>query len=315
MNQLRILITAIGSMSAACAIKRLKAAGAYIVGTDIYPGEWHHETKLCDKFYRAPLATDEQSYVQFLLETCLENELKYIIPLTDLEIDVINRYRIQFDNAGIVLCMQSPEVLELVRDKYKLHLRFAEDSMVPSVRTCKLTDLPDDFPFPCIAKPYNGRSSEGLIRKATREQVEAIQNKEVYILQEQLSGIVHTVDVCRSYANGTCVAIPRKELLRTQNGAGLTIQTVSSDKLIKLSNYIADELGVNGCVNMEFINNEGKYYLIDINPRFSAGVAFSYVSGYDMALNHIRCFNGEDIDKQIAIKEQIVIKKYEEVFD
>lgn len=301
-------------MSAACAIKQLKAEGAYVVGTDIYPGEWHHETKLCDKFYCAPLATDEQTYVQFLLETCMENKLKYIIPLTDLEIDVINRRRSQFDNAGIVLCMQASSVLELVRDKYKLHLRFVDDSKVPSIKTCMLTDLPDDFPFPCIAKLYNGRSSEGLIRKATREQVDAIANKDVYILQEQLNGIVHTVDVCRNHTTGTCVAIPRQELLRTPNGAGLTVRTISSDELIDLASYIAAELGINGCVNMEFICNDGKYYLIDINPRFSAGVAFSYVTGYDMTLNHMRCFIGVDIDKQIAIKEQIIIKKYEEVF-
>lgn len=315
MNRLRILITAIGSMSAACAIERLKAVGTYVVGTDIYPGEWHHETKLCDKFYRAPLATDEQAYIQFLLETCLDNDLRYIIPLTDLEIDVINRHHSQFDDAKIVLCMQASEVLELVRDKYKLHLRFAEDIMVPSVRTCKLTDLPNDFPFPCIAKPYNGRSSEGLIRHATRKQIDSIVNKDVYILQEQLNGIVHTVDVCRNDMYGTCVAIPRQELLRTQNGAGLTIQTISSEKLINMSSYIAEELGINGCVNMEFINSGGKYYLIDINPRFSAGVAFSYLAGYNMVLNHMRCYIGENIDKQIAIKEQIIIKKYEEIIN
>lgn len=64
---------------------------------------------------------------------------------------------------------------------------------------------------------------------------------------------------------------------------------------------------------MEFILNNGKYYLIDINPRFSAGIAFTICSGYNVVLNHLRCFNNEDIDKQIDIKEQIIIKKYDEV--
>jgi carbamoyl-phosphate synthase large subunit len=53
--------------------------------------------------------------------------------------------------------------------------------------------------------------------------------------------------------------------------------------------------------------------LIDINPRFSAGIAFTTNSGYDVVLNHLRCFNNEDIDKQIDIKEQIIIKKFDEV--
>ena len=310
---MRYLITAIGSMSAECAIKHLKAAGHYVVGVDIYPGEWHYETKLCDVFYQAPFATKEGEYLQFLLDTCAKHDLGYIIPLTDLEIDVINRQREKIESKGIVLCMQSSDVLDIARDKYKLSTTFADDENVPSVQTTLLTNMPADFPFPCIAKPYNGRSSEGLLRNATREQVNAIENKDVYILQEQLSGNVFTVDYVRNAQTAHDAAVPRQELLRTKNGAGLTVQMIADPSLIKLVSYIGNKLNINGCVNMEFILNNGKYYLIDINPRFSAGVAFSVVEGYNMVLNHIRCFAGEDVDTQIDIKEQIIIKKYEEV--
>lgn len=300
-------------MSAECAIKHLKAAGHYVVGVDIYPAEWHYETKLCDVFYQAPFATMEDKYIQFLLDTCAKHDLGYIIPLTDLEIDVINRQREKVESKGIILCMQSSDVLDVARDKYKLSSTFDDDENVPSVRTTLLTNMPEDFPFPCIAKPYNGRSSEGLLRNATREQVNAIENKEIYILQEQLSGNVFTVDYVRNAHTAHDAAVPRQELLRTKNGAGLTVQMIADPALIKLVSYIGNKLNINGCVNMEFILNNGKYYLIDINPRFSAGVAFSVVEGYDMVLNHIRCFTGEEVDPQIDIKEQIIIKKYEEV--
>lgn len=310
---MRLLITAIGSMSAKCAISRLKEEGHFVVGCDIYPGGWHYETKLCDAFVQAPYATKEGEYVQFLIDTCQKFELGYIIPLTDLEIDVINRQRIKIEDLGIVLCMQSSEVLEIARDKYKLSKVCKQDSNIPSVRTCLLSELPTDFIFPCIAKPYNGRSSEGLIRNAFKEQLLAIQNKDVYIIQEQLDGHVFCVDYCRSAESGVDCAVPRQELLRTSNGAGLTVQTVSSDSLIKLVSYIGKKLNINGCVNMEFILNAGKYYLIDINPRFSAGVAFSVKSGYDMIVNHIRCFCNQNVDAQIEVEEKIIIKIYDEV--
>jgi carbamoyl-phosphate synthase large subunit len=141
----------------------------------------------------------------------------------------------------------------------------------------------------------------------------AIENKENYIVQEQLEGNIFTVDYCRCANTGIDAAIPRQELLRTKNGAGLTIQTSSDNSLIKLVSYIGNKININGCVNLEFILNNGKYYLIDINPRFSAGVAFSVVSGYDMVVNHIRCFTNEDIDRQIAITPKIIIKKYQEI--
>jgi len=300
-------------MSAECAIKRLKEAGHYVVGCDIYPGEWHYETKICDEFVRAPFATKEEEYVQFLINTCMNYDLQYIIPLTDLEIDVINARRDKFEAENLVLCMQSADVLKITRDKFKLSKTFEDDDNVPSVKTYMLTNLPSDFKFPCIAKPYNGRSSEGLLRNATREQVEAIENKDVYIVQEQLSGNVYTVDYCRNSKTGKCCAVPRQELLRTKNGAGLTIQILPDEILINLVSYIGSRLNINGCVNMEFILNDGKYYLIDINPRFSAGVAFSVVSGYDMITNHMNCYCGIDIDNQISVNKQIIIKRYEEV--
>lgn len=312
---MRILITAIGSMSAECAIKQLKAAGHFIVGCDIYPGDWHFETKLCDVFVKAPYATKKDEYVNFLINTAIEYNLKYIIPLTDLEIDVINANRALFDDNHIVLCMQKDEVLTLARDKYKLSKAFENDEHVPSIKTCLLSEIDEDFKFPCIAKPYNGRSSEGLIRNATREQVEAIENKDIYIVQEQLDGNVFTVDFCRNANSGVSCAIPRQELLRTKNGAGLTIQTITDEKLIQLVSYIGNKMNISGCVCMEFILNEGKYYLIDINPRFSAGIAFSVVSGYNMIINHMNCFCGKDIDGQIPLKSQIIIKKYEEVIN
>lgn len=310
---MRILITAIGSMSAECAINRLREKGHYVVGCDIYPAEWHIESKLCDAFHRAPYATDEKEYVGFLLETCREHRLGHIIPLTDLEIDVLNRHRGCFGAAGIVLCMQSAEVLSIARDKYRLFQKFAEDGAVPTPRTCLLSEPDPAIPYPCIAKPYNGRSSEGLIRNATREQVQAIGDKEAYILQEQIAGPIITVDYCRSAAHGTDAAVPRQELLRTKNGAGLTVQVKDAPDIIRLASHIGNALGINGCVNMEFISNGGRYYLIDINPRFSAGVAFSVVSGYDMVNSHMNCFEGKPIAGQPAIQENIIIKKYQEV--
>lgn len=313
MKKLRILITAIGSMSAKRVITRLKDEGHFVVGCDIYPGEWHYETKLCDAFVQAPYATKEDEYVQFLIDSCKKFDLGLIIPLTDLEIDVINRQRIKIEGLGLILCMQTTQVLETARDKFKLSKVCESDPNIPSVKTCLLSEMPTDFKFPCIAKPYNGRSSEGLLRNASLDQVMAIENKDVYIIQEQITGNVFCVDYCRCAKTSIDCAVPRLELLRTSNGAGLTVQIIPDDTLIKLVSYIGNKLDINGCVNMEFILNDGNYYLIDINPRFSAGVAFSVESGYDMIMNHIRCFCNQEIDGQIRLSEKIMIKIYEEI--
>ena len=63
---------------------------------------------------------------------------------------------------------------------------------------------------------------------------------------------------------------------------------------------------------MEFILHDADYYLIDINPRFSAGVAFSNFVGYDMVISHLNCFLGKEILSKIEFKEQIITKHYQE---
>lgn len=300
-------------MSAECAISKLKTKGYFVAGCDIYPKDWHYETTLCDTFFQAPFATEENKYVTFLLDVCGLLNLDYIIPLTDLEIDVIDRHRHRFEKAGITLCMQSGETLKIVRNKYALFKYFEADTFVPSIRTCLLSQLDETMTFPCVAKPYDGRSSEGLIRNATKEQVLAIHDKTKYIVQTQLDGDVFTVDVCRNKKSGVTCAVPRQELLRTKNGAGLTVRTIEDKHLLDLVSHISGRLDINGCVNMEFIEHGNQYYLIDINPRFSAGIAFSVLAGYDMVNNHMNCFTGENIDEQISIPEKIMIKKYQEI--
>lgn len=63
---------------------------------------------------------------------------------------------------------------------------------------------------------------------------------------------------------------------------------------------------------MEFIKHDDIFYLIDINPRFSAGVAFSQVIGYNMVINHLNCFMHLDILPSIIYQEQIITKRYKE---
>lgn len=304
---MNILVTAIGSMSAECVITQLKKSGNLIVGCDIYPKEWHYESTLCDYFYQSPYATDVEKYCHFLIEICKKHDIKYIIPLTDLEIDVINRNRNQFTE--ITLCMPKDDILKIIRNKYELYKYFEHDDIVTVPTTWKLLDYKIRHNT-VVAKLVNGRSSQGLLIKPSFEQLMIIDNKFNYIVQQYIDGNICTIDYCRSGKYNKDVIIMREELIRTSNGAGLTVKMFNDEKLKAMVSYIGKKLNINGVICIEFIKNKNNYYLIDINPRFSAGIAFSFNMGYDMVNNHFNCFNNLPIDKQVDIKETILIKKY-----
>lgn len=133
-----------------------------------------------------------------------------------------------------------------------------------------------------------------------------------YIIQPYISGDIITVDVVRNMSTNKSCAIARKELLRTKNGAGTSVYVFNDKKIEKVACEIAELLNINGCVNFEFIKNNDRIYFIECNPRFSGGVEFSCLAGYDMIINHIKCFQCIDIDSKKYINNQFIARKYEE---
>ncbi len=159
-NMKTILITAIGSMSAEYVIRQFSKSNK-VVGCDIYPLHWHFESKLCNKTYQVPLATDD-NYIKVLLEICRNEDIDFIVPLTDLEIDILNQNRLLFAKNKVTLCMPSEKTLKIARDKLALYNFFKDDAKVSVIKTVDKIQKTDEISFPMIAKPYNGRSSQGL---------------------------------------------------------------------------------------------------------------------------------------------------------
>ena len=142
----------------------------------------------------------------------------------------------------------------------------------------------------------------------------ANKERDKYIIQPFIPGNVITVDVIRDSDGANVVAIPRIELLRTLNGAGTSVKVFSDVDLEEQCKKIADALKILGCVNFEFICDDfGHYYFVECNPRFSGGVEFSCIAGYDCVINHMRCFQKRKIDATRKNQNTIYIaRKYEE---
>lgn len=316
MEMKRVLVTAIGSLSADIIIKVLHRTGYYVVGTDIYPGEWVVDSGNVDKFYRISRAAEQDAYVNQLLEICRKEKIDYIFPLTDAEIDVLNKSRGKFDSVS-KLCISDYETICICRDKRKTTDIVGPKGICPMIPDYDIADLAKgSIPFPIISKPVDGRSSLGF--KIFEEEEDFYRHChrsdcKNYLFQPYIAGNVVTVDVVRDKKTGQCVAVARREMLRTPNGAGLSVQVFRDVQLEKDCAVLAGALGITGCVNFEFIEtNEGIRYFLECNPRFSGGLEFSILSGYDFVSNHLRCFDDREIETDICVKERWIARKYEE---
>lgn len=312
-----VLVTAIGSFSADIVIKSLKRMNYKIIGCDIYPKEWIADAYQVHQFYRAPYATNEKEYIKFIKKICCVEKITMIFPLTDIEVDVFNENRKWFDENHITVCISSKETIDICRNKkiieeyireFKLNINTIHTEYLNEIKT-----IPSKYPV--VLKPYNGRSSQGLkyIQNSTewKHILEEIDTSN-YIVQPYVEGSIVTVDIVRSDEKHA-IAIPRKELLRTLNGAGTSVYVYNDLKLEEVCIALANVLDIIGCVNFEFIiDDNGKYHFIECNPRFSGGVEFSCMTGYDFVKNHVKCFRNKKIDEKCQFSNQYIARKYEE---
>ncbi len=310
-----ILLTAIGSFSTTAIVNSLKRnfENYNLFGCDIYPKAWHHISKDFKEVYLAPYVSKADEYLKFILNVCTLNNINMIIPLTDIEVDFYNKNRSHFEQRNIIITIGSSELLKIARNKRNL-ADFILEKNYNSIPTYLFNSL-SSATYPLIAKPLDGRSSEGIHYLQSINDLYKNFDYSNYIFQEILEGDICAIDIIRNSQNGKVVLVPRKELIRTKNGAGMTVKLFHSEILSNLVREIADDLDIHGCVNMEFIESQGNYYLIDINPRFSAGIGFSQLSGYDFVKNQIELFKGNDIETEISYPEMICQKVMSETIN
>lgn len=319
MNKIKsVLVTSIGSVAGDVVITNLKRIGYRVIGCNVYPKEWNAEGLLVDVFYRVPYANIEDKYVDVIEKICVDEGVQYILPLTDVEVDVLNNNRGRFDDLGVEICISSPQTIKIVRNKKVLadfiQKKCSDICVIPTYTVDEICNGIVEYPM--IAKPVNGRSSQGKIMITNDKEWDdfvRMPHDYEYIVQPFIGGSVVVVDIVRQPMRNETVVIAREELLRTQHGCGTTVRVFGDSKLEKICKELAEKLDIKGCVNFEFIKDiENKYYFMECNPRFSAGVEFSCMTGYDCVSNHMHVFKKENIEKYELVKTFIIARKYKE---
>ena len=323
-----VIVTAVGSFSGPAVIRCLKEQGWRVVGTEINPPELIAMSAETDEFVVLPRCDAGRSYIDAMKALILKEGASAVLPLTDAELDVLNEARGELLPA--VLWVSPEEAVRRSRDKL-LSRAAAEKAGARVIPTMLLSEVPvkdrvsallDAPGLPLILKPKDGRSSQGLYRVRTEEELlKALREirdggrEERFLVQPLIEGRVVTADVVR-FPDGSCTAAPREEYVRTHNGAGLSVHVFRDPGLEAQCAAVARELGILGCVNFEFIHTEkGEYYFMECNPRFSGGVGFTAAAGDDVIRNHLACFGAaaEDPKRGTGPADCWIARKYVEV--
>ncbi len=110
-------ITSTGSVAADIAIKSLKRMGFKVVGSNIYPKEWVVESNEVNVFYQIPQISNNKEYLDSIKHICQSENVDFLLPMIDYEIDLLSSHRKWFDDKSITLCISSNKTLDIARNK------------------------------------------------------------------------------------------------------------------------------------------------------------------------------------------------------
>ena len=319
-NKINILITGIGSTTAISVIKGLKKQTEYqikIIGTDIFQKNSIAGSKFCDKFFVIPPATYESDYISELSRIVNNELIDILIPIVDIELEVIAKYKKAFKNTFVLL--SSYDTIITCNDKIKTY-EFFNKFEIPTLRTFYFEDLnflkqkisDSSIKYPFIAKPRKGVSSREVYEIRSVEENILIQRINNPIIQEKGNGSEYTIDI---FGDGKQIisAVPRKRI-ETRAGISYKGETVKNDKLIEYAHKIYKNLKFIGPANFQCFLTEEQVKFFDINPRFSGSLPLTIEAGINTTLLGIQLAMNIPLKPINDFKEIKMSRYWEEIY-
>jgi carbamoyl-phosphate synthase large subunit len=212
-----------------------------------------------------PFASDE--YVPFLEELVREHGVGAVVPLTDLDIEILGR-------AGDALpaFVPPPEVARATFDKWEAHELLLSHGL-PSPPTVLPGSGEEPSSYPVVVKPRRGSGARSVYVAADAEQAEFFARyiDEDVMVQKLLTGDHFSIDLICDL-DGRCLnAIPRS-MLESRGGESIKGTVTHDDELIELGRRLGEALPVRGpCTFQVFRDPDVGVAIYDVNTRFGGG--------------------------------------------
>ena len=212
---------------------------------------------------RVPLIQDPD-YVPALVRLCRDHHVGAVIPLTDLDIEVLARARA---DGLLPALVPDPPVACATYDKYETHL-LLERLGLPSPPTVLPGEEPDSYPV--MVKPRRGSGARAIHLARDLDEANFFVGyvPEPVMVQRAMDGPEFSID-CLGDGEGRCLnAIPRT-MIESRGGESIKGTVVRDPELIELGRSVVQALGLRGPATIQaFRDREIGLGITDVNPRF-----------------------------------------------
>ena len=207
---------------------------------------------------------EDPGYVDALAGLCAEHGVGAVIPLTDLDIEILARARAEGRLPALV---PDPDVARATYDKYETHL-LLERLGLPSPPTV----LPGEEPqsYPVMVKPRRGSGARSIhfARDAAQARFFVDYVEEPVMVQRAMDGPELSID-CLGDPEGRCLNAIVRTMIESRGGESVKGTVVRDEELIALGRQVMERLRVRGPATIQVIRDrEVGLGITDVNTRF-----------------------------------------------
>jgi carbamoyl-phosphate synthase large subunit len=213
---------------------------------------------------RAVPRFDDPAYVPALEELCAEFGVGAVVPLTDLDLEILGHAR---QDGRLPAFVPDGDVARATFDKYETHL-LLERLGLPSPPTVLPGDPVDAYPVMIKPRWGSGARSIHLARDEREAEFLAAYIREPAMVQRAMQGPEFSID-CLSDLGGRCLnAIPRT-MIESRGGESIKGTVIADEELMDLGRRVVEAIGCRGpCTVQVFRDQEIGLGITDVNTRF-----------------------------------------------
>jgi carbamoyl-phosphate synthase large subunit len=242
---------------------------------------------------------DDSEYVPALQELCERYGVGAVVPLTDLDLEVLAHAR----QAGkLPAFVPDPEIARATFDKYEAHL-LLERLDLPSPPTVLPGEAVEHYPV--MIKPRQGSGARSIHRaedaRAAAFFVDYV--KEPTMVQWWMDGPEFSIDAL-SDLDGRCLnAIPRS-MLESRGGESIKGAVLDDPELVALGRRVVEAIGARGpCTVQVFRDRQIGLGITDVNTRFGGAFPapmYAALEGRTYPELIVRMARGERIEPHVG---------------
>jgi carbamoyl-phosphate synthase large subunit len=209
---------------------------------------------------------EHPDYVPALAALCEQHGVGAVLPLTDLDIEILAR---ALEEERLPALVPSAAVARATYDKYEAHLLLGRHSL-PSPPTALPEEDLEALDYPVMVKPRRGSGARSIHLANDPAQARFFIDyvREPVMVQRAMNGPELSID-CLGDRDGRCLnAIPRT-MRESRGGESIKGQVIHDEELIELGRRVMETLRVAGPATIQvFRDPDVGLGITDVNTRF-----------------------------------------------